>query len=210
MWMWTHRALDSLSRHLLDIVWAVAAAVLIDTFRFDSFIRRLIRLIKNKLAERSVDLLRRRIVNLEQCRDSLKTYLASDKAHYLVTLRCLIAMLVFMGLRAFLVLFGRTPIFVRMSLTQQFDALAASLIGLAIFVGVHALKLASFDSQDKIKTRIESIDSDIAGCATHRVRCDEWDAASVPILQPIPRLFHHKSPVPRITDFQPAPRDKNH
>src|ERR1039458_671383 len=35
-----------------------------------------------------------------------------------------------------------------------------------------------------------------AGCPTHRVRCDEWDAASVPILQPIPRLFHHKSPVP--------------
>ena len=46
----------------------------------------------------------------------------------------------------------------------------------------------------------------MCGCPTHRVICDEWDAASRP-RNPTYALFHHKRSVYPITDIKPATRE---
>src|SRR6267154_27909 len=98
---------DYLALHKHEIVWAFIAAAVLESLRFNSFIGRGIRFLKNKLAEQSVERLQARIVGLDKYRDSLKTYLVSDKAHYLVTLRALIAILMFMAIGAVLIMLGR-------------------------------------------------------------------------------------------------------
>ena len=145
--------------HWLDLVWALILAAIAESLRIGSHIRGAIRHVQNKLAERSAGRIRKRVKSLEQYRDSLALYLSSDKAHYLVTLRCVLVVLVFMTTGASVFVLGR--ILARLLHSPDYDPLALGCFVMGALVGILALRVASLDTQAKISEAIRNIDSDI-------------------------------------------------
>src|SRR6202051_929849 len=95
VWYW-------LLPHWLDVVIAIALAVIVDLLRIGSLLRSVARHIKNKLAEGSAILLRKRIAKLERYRNTLKSY--ADKSIYLGTLNSIVKVLVLMSFAGILFL----------------------------------------------------------------------------------------------------------
>ena len=145
--------------HWPDLVLALILAAIAESLRIGSRIRGAMRHLQNKLAERSAGRIRKRVQSLEQYRDSLAIYLSSDKAHYLVTLRCVLAVLVFMATGASVFVLGR--ILARLLHSPNYDPLALLCFVIGALVGILALRVASLDTQAKISEAIRNVDSDI-------------------------------------------------
>ena len=139
-------------------IFAAIFALLIEMLPANSRTRIAIGQIRNKLAARSAVKLQKRIASLKNYRDSLVT----DKAHYLSTLRFILAILIFMSLGISTLIVGRIELFGRgLVHPGSFDLLALMCFGIAILVGFYAVKIASLDTQDKINAMIASINADI-------------------------------------------------
>jgi hypothetical protein len=151
------------------MVWAIvfagafaaiffAIGLLIEVLPANSRIRIAIDQIRNKLAARSLAKLQKRIASLKNYRDSLVT----DKAQYLSTLRFILAILTFMALGISILIVGHIELFGRSLVSPgSFDLLALMCFGIAVFVAFYAVRIASLDTQDKIKAMLASIDADI-------------------------------------------------
>jgi hypothetical protein len=83
-------------RYWPDAVLALAFALIVDLFRVGSRLREGWRWVKDKYAESSIAALNRRIAEQGKYRNTLQSYLDSDKASYLAMLRAIIGMLVLM------------------------------------------------------------------------------------------------------------------
>ena len=136
-------------------------AVVVDLLPITSKIRGRIRQFRNKLAERSAENIRKRIRELETYRGSVAIYRVSDKAHYLNTLRFVLAILVAIALGASILIVGMIFSHGRREIIVlfYFSALGCFLFG--VVGGAYAVRIASLDTQTKISAMIESIDSDI-------------------------------------------------
>ncbi|HLW54545.1 MAG TPA: hypothetical protein VKW06_17045 [Candidatus Angelobacter sp.] len=140
------------------IIFSPVGALFFEMLPANSRIRTAISWIQNKLAARSIAKLRKRIASLEKYRDSLVT----ERAHYLSTLRFILAMLTLMSVGISVFILGRIELSGRTLLFPgSFDLLALMCLGLATFCGVYALRFASLDTHNKIKAMIAGINADI-------------------------------------------------
>jgi hypothetical protein len=170
---------DLIVDHWVDIVigavFAVIFGVIIDLLKIGSRVRAVFRHLKNKLAEQSVESLRTRIAQQEKSRDRIASFLSSDKALYLYTLRYIIAILILIcvaagasvfndllalnkvvpGLR--LILFGRV-----MSFPVNFKVVALLIFALAAVLGIYSIRIASWDTHAKISKVVTKFDDEIA------------------------------------------------
>jgi hypothetical protein len=170
-----------------EIVWALAFAailgiplafmfaLLFELLPITSRIRGRIRQFRNEQAERSADKIRKRIKELETYRESVAAYLVSDKAHYLSTLRLVLAVLVALSLGASTLIVGMifSQVHREIMVPFYFTALACFLFGVA--GGAYAVRIASLDTQAKISAMIEGVNKDIEKLRTklpghHNVR----------------------------------------
>jgi hypothetical protein len=88
---------EFLASHWLEIVLAIVFALIADLIGIGSGFRAAMRHLRNKLAERSVARLRKRIKELETQRDRYAGFLSSDKVLYLATFRLVIGILIFLA-----------------------------------------------------------------------------------------------------------------
>jgi len=135
---------------------ALVLAVLAETLRIGSLIRRGVGYIKNKLAEQSVGRLRKRIAKLEFYRETLKSY--ADKAMYVGTLRVILIMLVYMCIAGLIVIADS------MGFILQGKFLASCILATTIGMGAGALRYYALDADIKLKFErlITKLDKDIA------------------------------------------------
>jgi len=158
---------DYLVVHWHELVWALIFAIIVDLLRVGSSIRRVGRFSANKWAEKSVGRIRKRIKELEVYRDGLASYLISDKAHYLSTLRNILALLVSITLGISILIVSRLQPFPRYPvLPGSGDLLALLCFAMAIVIGVVGLQIAAPDYQSKIAKMIEGVDANIAKLRT--------------------------------------------
>ena len=149
--------------HRHEILFAAMLAIIVDLFRVGSSIRSVGRFIRNKWAEKSVGRIRKRIRELEVYRDSLASYLISDKAHYLSTLRNILALLVSVTLGISILVVSRLPLFPRYPVVPgSGDLFALICFAMAIVIGVVGLQIAAPDYQSKISKMIVGVDANIA------------------------------------------------
>lgn len=163
MWNLLHRVWSHLSAHPEDIAWAAFFALLfaliLDSLDENGRVRTGIRHIKNKRAERSVTQLRKRIDALKVRRNTIASYLDSDKALYLTILRIVIVMLIAIATGESVLVVGGLglgPIIV----------FAIFFFALAIVGGIQGLKTTELDSREKITETITKLDSEITDLQT--------------------------------------------
>lgn len=143
---------------IFGLVFSPVGAVVFEMLPANSRTRRATRRVQNWLANRSAKKLQKRIAGLE----SYRANLVSDKAHYLSTLRFVLAILTLMSAALVLFIAGRIELFGRtFARPGSFDLLALMCLFVAIFFGGYALKIASLDTQDKLQATIAGIDADI-------------------------------------------------
>src|SRR6266404_1760591 len=97
---------DFVIRNWQGFLVAIVCAELAEILRIRSRTLAAIRHLKNKLSERSVARLQKRIAQQENYRDSVKADASSDKALYLDTLRLVLAVLMFMCAGAVVTIFS--------------------------------------------------------------------------------------------------------
>jgi hypothetical protein len=148
--------------------WVIGAVVGLIIFMIfdllpvgDSRILGLVRFVRNKRSKKSVARLEKRIGEMERYRNTLKTYLISDKAHYLGTLRYMLAVLIFMAIGFSILTLGHMEPFVRLIIPGSFDVMALACFAFAIVVGFVGANISSPDYQTKIEDIIKKADSDI-------------------------------------------------
>jgi hypothetical protein len=150
VWYW-------LIEHWFDIVFAIGLAVLVDLLRVSSRIREGWRWVKDKYAESSIAALNRRIAEQEKYRDTLQTYLASDKAVYLAMLRSIVGILLFMCVAGITVIIGRLRFFAAF---PGMEVIALGALTLAVGAGVSTMQLGSLDTS-KTSELIRKLDAEI-------------------------------------------------
>jgi hypothetical protein len=143
------------------VIVGVILLVLSELLPISSHIHGAIREFLNKRAEQSAGRIRKRIEDLEKYRQSAAAYLTSDKAHYLSTLRFILAVLAFMALGASILIAEHMELLARFIIPGSFDLLALFCFGVAITMGVYAVRIASLDTQAQIVKMLEGIDADI-------------------------------------------------
>ena len=157
------RAFEWTGHHWTDILLAalfgVLFAIVADFVQPASRIRAGIRYIRNKLAERSVASLDRRIRETEAYKARVESFRASAKAHYLATLQLILAVLVFMSAGMICFLMDRLQV----SGPGSFGTLALGLFEIALVIGVYAISMASWDTDSKLAAVIAKLDGEIAG-----------------------------------------------
>ena len=164
MWNLLHRAWAYVSTHPDVIGWAaffgLSFAAIFDVLDPNGRIRTGIRHIKNRLSEHSAEKLRKRVAALEARRNTIASYLDSDKALYLTVLRIMLVILVAIGggnaTAQFKNLLGTGPVVL----------LSLFFYGLAILGGIQGLKTTELDSREKITETITKLDSEIADLRT--------------------------------------------
>ena len=143
-----------------DIVLAVGLAavfaVVVDLLRVGSRIRNGTRHLKNKLSERSVARLRKRIAELEQYRDRVALYLSSDRALYLTALGIILGVLTFISSGAIIAILDR------LGAIPNGDILTLMPFAIAIVLAVYGMRLASLVTPEKVSELIATLDADIA------------------------------------------------
>lgn len=148
-----------------EIMWAAIFAIIfgiiVDLFTVGSRIRGVVRLAKNKWSEQSVARLRKRIVELRVYRDSLASYLSSDKTHYLNTLRLIIVILLGMCLTAFLLIVDRLGL-APPGMSRSYTIMALVPLAATIVIGLQAVRIASLDTGMKVSEMIAKLDGEIA------------------------------------------------
>jgi hypothetical protein len=164
VWNLLQRAWAHLAAHPEDIVWAgffaLLFALIFDVLDSNGRVRTGIRHIKNKRSERSAAKLRKRIEALEVRRDTIASYLTSDKALYLTVLRIVLVMLVAIasgeGVTVLGGALGMGPLL----------PLSLFFYGLAVLGGIQGLKTTELDNRAKVTETIAQLDSEIADLKT--------------------------------------------
>jgi hypothetical protein len=148
MWKVLHHAWSYISTHTEDIGWAaffgLFFALVLDLLAPDGRIRTGIRLLENKLAQRSAIRLTKRIEELEMQRERYAAYLESDKALYMATFRTAIAML------AAIAMAGGVSALARIIGLFPFVLLAAMFYGLAVVIGIQGARISALDTREKV------------------------------------------------------------
>ena len=149
VWYW-------LLPHWLDVVIAIALAVIVDLLRIGSLLRSVARHIKNKLAEGSAILLRKRIAKLERYRNTLKSY--ADKSIYLGTLNSIVKVLVLMSFAGILFLMKYA------GFLRDGDIGAICALSAAAGAGMSALRWArlDIDTEHALSVIVAQLDKDIS------------------------------------------------
>jgi hypothetical protein len=146
-------------------VFAVIFAVIVDLLRISSRIREVWRWVKDKNAESTVVNINARIAELEQYRNLLQSYLASDKLLYLALLRSITGILLFMCVAGVLLIMGK----MRAVQFPGAEIVALAAIACAIASGMSTMQLGSFDTS-KISKLIEKVDTEIGGLKEARLK----------------------------------------
>jgi hypothetical protein len=144
-------------RYWPDLAIAAVLGVVIDLLRVGSRVREGWRWVKDKYAESSVAAINRRIAEQEKYRNTLQSYLASDKAFYLAMLQAIVGMLLFMCMAGLLLIVGR----LRFIVFPGSEIMAFAVLAIAIAAGVSTMKMGSFDGA-KMRALIQKINSEIA------------------------------------------------
>jgi hypothetical protein len=160
-----HRILYWFLEHWPDVVLAIGLAIVVDLLRLRSRTSEAWRWTKDKLAEGSVADITRRIAQQEKYRNSLQSYLASDKAFYMAMLRSLVGILLFMCIAGAIVLLDRLGVMIFP--VGAFAALGALIM--AITAGVYTMQLGTFDAS-KLSELITKVDAEIAELKEARSR----------------------------------------
>ncbi len=163
----------------LQIVWAFLARywvdealaaffglfflVLFELFSLGSRLRGVLRHVRNKLSEQSAVRLRKRIRELELYRESLVSFMSSDKALYLHTFRYVIAILVFMCLGACCLVLDYIGIFSRLGIPgiSPFVLGALAFLAVAAAAGIQGLRIAALDTRAKVSDMAGKLDTEI-------------------------------------------------
>jgi hypothetical protein len=145
------------------VIWVVSDLLPVG----DSRIRAFLRLMRNKLSERSVAQLRKRIKELERYRDGLNRMMASDKALYLGALRAIFGTLFCMGFGAILVVLRHSVMLAAaepkapdMLFLLDMGSIAMFSIGLAVALN-WSLTMVAEDNEAKVSAQIEKYTVDI-------------------------------------------------
>jgi hypothetical protein len=141
---------------LTALIFAAMFATIVDTLRVGSSLRAAGRQLKNKLSERSVARLRKRIAQLETWRNTINSYASSDKALYLNMFRTVLVILICMcG--------GAIASILSLLQPNQGNLLPIVLMFvLPILIALSGLKIAALDSRSKISALVAELDSEIA------------------------------------------------
>jgi ABC-type multidrug transport system fused ATPase/permease subunit len=115
-----------------------------------------IRQLRNKLSEQSVARLRERIVQMEKYRDVLNSYLSSDRALYLATLRLMLGILMFVCLGAVLTILNSLLPLPGLG----FSIMALFIFIIAIVLCVYGAQLTGLDTRSKISEKIAALNSE--------------------------------------------------
>jgi hypothetical protein len=155
---------DFIIRHWLDFLLAVLFAIIADLLRIGSALRAGMRDIKNKLSERSVARLRKRIAQLEKSRELYKSFLSSDKVLYLHTFQLVLAILLSWSVGAIIFIFGlfkgtSTPTFPN---PRNFFSLALLPFAFAASLCAWGIKVTALNTREKVSAMVEKLDSEIA------------------------------------------------
>jgi hypothetical protein len=121
---------------IIAFVFAIIGAVFWDAVKTGSVAG--VRQLKNKLAERSVARLQERIIQLQKYRDTINSYISSDRALYLATLQLILAILI-------LACMGAVAVILDSLLPSQllrFSIVAVFIFAVAIVLGVYGVQLA--------------------------------------------------------------------
>jgi hypothetical protein len=154
-----------LLEHWPDLIIAIVLAIIVDLLRVGSLIREGWRWVKDKYAESSVAGIDRRIAEQQKYRNTLQSYLASDKAFYLAMLRAIIGMLLFMCIAGGILILGR----MRFVEFPGSEIVAFGVLALAIVAGVSTMQLGSFDIA-KISGLINKVDSELLALNEARLK----------------------------------------
>jgi len=156
-----HRYWTYLVTHKGEIGWAaffgLLFALALDFADPNGRIRTGIRHLKNKWSERSVAQLRKRITALQARRDTVASYLSSDKALYLTSLRFVISMLLTVALGA-----GTSVLGDKFPTLGPLFLFALFFYFLAVVIGVQGLTISALDTQAKVTEMLAKLDSEIA------------------------------------------------
>jgi hypothetical protein len=141
---------------VVAFVFAIICAVIVEVLSIGSALRAGVRHIRNKISERSASRLRKRIAQLETYRETINSYLSSDKALYLVALRFVLGILMLMCIGT---IFCISSLFV-----QDPFSLALCSIGIfsiAAILALHAARIAGLDTRQKISALVTQLDAEI-------------------------------------------------
>jgi hypothetical protein len=151
-----HSASEIWVRYWPDLLVALVLAVIVDSLRIGSLIRAGVRRIQDRLAEQSIASLRTRIQNQERYRDTVASYLTSDKGLYLHTLGIVLSVLSCICMGAVVLLLGRlVP-------ESGVDLLALAIFASALVFCVYGIQLASLDKRPKIEELLAKLGAEIA------------------------------------------------
>jgi hypothetical protein len=141
-----------------DFLLALVFAIVVDLLRIGSIIRDGVRRIKNKLAERSVAQLQKRIVDQERYRNMIAAlYLESDKALYLHILGMVLAVLLLICVSAILFILGTLGLG-----PAGLEIMIVGFLAIAVVFAVYGLRLAALDTRPKVSEMITKLDAGIA------------------------------------------------
>jgi hypothetical protein len=154
------------------VIFAFVFALIFDLLPITARIRERVQEYRNRLAEQSAAAIRTRIEELEKYRDTIAVYLASDKAHYLTTLRSVLAVLFLFGTGATFLIMGRADLVISSapgstgvsappSLRGIFNTAGLACFVATVIISALAIRIAALDTQAKISALIEKINSDI-------------------------------------------------
>ena len=152
----------------LAVFFALVFAIVVDLLRVGSRIRDFVRFIRNKLSEKSVARLQKRIKELEKYRDSLVLMMSSDKAHYLGTFRLILGILLCMCIGMIVFITGHfvSPMLSAFTLgesqaVRSMDLFAIFIFTIAIAIAAQGLNVASWDTRPKVAEQIKKYDAEI-------------------------------------------------
>jgi hypothetical protein len=135
---------------------AIVVGVILDLLRVGSRIREGWRWVKDKYAEGSIAAINQRIGEQEKYRNTLRTYLASDKTFYLAMLRSIVGILLFMCAAGLVLILGRLKVMIY----PLSEAIALAIFIIAIAAGISTMQFGSFDAS-KISEPIRKVDAEI-------------------------------------------------
>lgn len=156
--MWNCLTLHS-SDIWLAAFFAIVCALVLDVLSPESRVRAGVRHIKNKLSERSVLRLQKRIEQLQAQRDRYASFLSSDKALYLATFQIVIGILVAIATAAGLTGLGEM-------LPFPFGMFAIFFYAMAIIIGLQGFKVSSLDTRAKVTETVAKLESEIEALQT--------------------------------------------
>ncbi|MGA9722147.1 MAG: hypothetical protein WBQ86_06835 [Candidatus Binatus sp.] len=139
----------------IAFVFAIIGAICWDVIKTGSVAG--VRQIRNKLSEQSVARLRGRIVQLEMYRDVINSYLSSDRAMYLATLRLMFGILMFLCIGALAVILD----YFLQSSGPRFSLLAVAVLIIAVAFGAYGVQLSGLDTRSKLSEKIATLDAEI-------------------------------------------------